>query len=70
MAEIVTIEIEMATLKELHSKGVVSSNDYKVKVVDEEHDYTADVKWQELKKKSSKAYRELKSREFELRHNM
>jgi hypothetical protein len=65
--EVVTINITMDRLKELHTLGL-SSCDYEVKYVDETMDYTADLKWQELKKASSKAYAKLKTREYELRH--
>lgn len=68
MAEVVTINIKMSTLKELHNKGLRSS-DYEVKYVDETViDYSTDDKWRDLKRASSKAYSELKGREFELRH--
>jgi hypothetical protein len=39
-----------------------------VRVVGE--DYENDELWHELKKKSDKAYKELKDREFDLRHNI
>ena len=65
--EIVTIKITMSTLKDLHSKGLISSSDYEVKHVDEEYVYTDDPTWQQLKKESSKAYRKLKDREYDIR---
>ena len=33
-------------------------------------DYSHDQLWNDLKKKSDKAYKELKNREFDLRHNV
>lgn len=35
----------------------------------EEVDYSHDELWKELKQKSVKAYKELKNREYDLRHN-
>ena len=35
----------------------------------QDFDYTSDELWQELKKKSYKAYKELKKREYEIRFN-
>jgi len=67
--EIVTIKIAMSTLKDLHSKGLISSSDYEVKHIDEEYDYTDDPTWQQLKKESNKAYRKLKDREYDIRWN-
>jgi hypothetical protein len=44
---------------------------YTVKTVDEsDFDYSKDEAWQRLKSESSKAYRKLKQREFELRHKI
>ena len=59
----------MSTLKKLHTLGLKSS-EYEVKIVDDSSfDYSDDELWQELKKDSSKSYRALKKREFDLRHN-
>ena len=40
-----------------------------ISVIEEKYDYSKDETWKELKKKSSKAYRELKKREFDIRKN-
>ena len=43
-----------------------------VKLVDElgwQEEYENDIAWVELKKRSQKAYKELKNREFEIRNN-
>ena len=40
-----------------------------IKIIEpKDFDYTFDDKWNGLKKESTKAYKELKKREFELRH--
>ncbi len=36
----------------------------------EEYDYSDDEIWQELRKQSTKAYKKLKEREYNLRHNL
>lgn len=41
-----------------------------IKIIDVDgFDYSQDEQWQSLKKESTKAYKKLKNREFELRHN-
>jgi len=50
-------------------------NEYKsrmlLRTVDEDGiDYSHDDLWKDLKKKSDKAYKDLKNREFDLRHNI
>lgn len=45
-------------------------NFMEIQVIDvEDYDYSEDELWNELKKKSVKAYKDLKKREFDLRHN-
>ncbi len=70
MSEIVTIIIRKDILQQLHDNGLLKS-DYEVKVVnDDSFDYSNDDAWCKMKSASSKAYKDLKKREFELRHNM
>jgi hypothetical protein len=67
--EIVTIKIRKDVLQDLHNEGLLKS-DYEVKTVDVTNfDYTGDTIWLKLKSESTKAYKALKKREFELRHN-
>ncbi len=59
------IEISMESLKLIHKQGIK----YDLKLVEEDSfDYTQDDLWQRLKSESSKTYKKLKQREFELRH--
>ena len=65
--EIATIEISVESLKTIMDLGIR----YNLKTVDvPDFDYTQDDIWQRLKSESSKAYRELKKREFELRNKI
>lgn len=65
MEEICRIKISMDDLKKIHKQGIK----YELDTVDvPDFDYSKDKAWQELKSDSSKAYRKLKEREFELRH--
>ncbi len=64
--EILTIEVDKPTLEKIHSLGMA----YNLKTVDvKDYDYTDNKKWQMLKSKSIKAYKELKNHEYNIRHN-
>jgi len=67
--EIATIKISKELLQILVDSEAITTNDFEVKIVEESSfDYSKDEAWQLLKTKSHKAYKEVKQREFELRH--
>ncbi len=62
--EICRIDISIDDLKKLNKQGIR----YDLKLVEEDSfDYSKDDVWQRLKSESSKAYKKLKKREFDLR---
>ena len=64
--EIVTIKIRKDLLEEMYRKGI---KEYQVVAVNEDdYDYSGDKEWLKLKQASSKAFAELKTREFKIRN--
>ena len=65
--QICKIEVSMDDLKKIHSQGIK----YELKVVDvDDFDYSNDDTWVRLRHESLKAYKKLKAREYDLRHNI
>ncbi len=66
MQEVITIKVDKGVLKKIHSLGLP----YDLKYVDvTDIDYSYDTLWTKLYSASTKAYRALKRREFDLRNN-
>ena len=61
--------MEVVKLKVL-KQDLLESNleNYEIIAIDEPRDYSKDEIWQALYRKSRKAYKELKNREYDLRH--
>ena len=68
MSEIVKITISKDTLQLLVDSSAITTDDFTVVGVDEEYDYSDSPLWLSAKEKSTKAYKELKKIEFNLRH--
>jgi tRNA nucleotidyltransferase (CCA-adding enzyme) len=68
MRELINFQMEKKEFQELHTsiQNMLVVRSVKVENVD----YSDDPIWQDLKKKSDKAYKELKNREYDLRHNV
>jgi tRNA nucleotidyltransferase (CCA-adding enzyme) len=68
MRELINFQMEKKEFQELHAsvQNMLVVRSVKVENVD----YSDDPIWQDLKKKSDKAYKELKNREYDLRHNV
>ena len=68
MRELINFQMEKKEFQELHTsiQNMLVVRSVKVENVD----YSDDPIWQDLKKKSDKAYKELKNREYDLRHNI
>jgi tRNA nucleotidyltransferase (CCA-adding enzyme) len=68
MRELINFQMEKKDFQELHTsiQNMLVVRSVKVENVD----YSDDPIWQDLKKKSDKAYKELKNREYDLRHNV
>ena len=68
MRELINFQMDKKEFQELH---ISIQNMLVVRSVKVENvDYSDDPIWQDLKKKSDKAYKELKNREYDLRHNI
>lgn len=71
MSEICQIKISKDLLQMLVDSNVLSTNDFDVVTVDENgFDYTLNELWIAQKAKSTKAYKELKRIEFEIRNKI
>jgi len=69
--EIVKILIPKEKLQLLVDSDAITTDDFDVILVEEaSFDYTSSELWQSAKKKSTKAYKELKKIEFNLRNNI
>jgi tRNA nucleotidyltransferase (CCA-adding enzyme) len=68
MRELINFQMDKKEFQELHTsiQNMLVVRSVKVENVD----YSDDPIWQDLKKKSDKAYKELKNREYDLRHNI
>ena len=68
MRELINFQMDKKDFQELHAsvQNMLVVRSVKVENVD----YSDDPIWQDLKKKSDKAYKELKNREYDLRHNV
>jgi tRNA nucleotidyltransferase (CCA-adding enzyme) len=68
MRELINFQMDKKEFQELHTsiQNMLVVRSVKVENVD----YSDDPIWQDLKKKSDKAYKELKNREYDLRHNV
>lgn len=66
--EIVKVSMSIESYKQI---PIAIRRDLKVNAVDVEgFDYSEDEIWKDLKKQSDKAYKQLKAREYEIRHNI
>ena len=63
-----TIIISMDKLESLVKAKHLSTEEFSVKVVESDMDYSGDKVWNELKSESNKAYKKLKNREYEIRN--
>ena len=69
--EIVTLKISKDLLQMLVDSNALSTSDFDVVTVDENgFDYTLNELWIAQKSKSTKAYKELKRIEFEIRNKI
>lgn len=67
--ELITIEISKDLLQLLVDSDVITTKDFRVKLVDvKDFDYSDNPLWKSLKEKSDKAYKELKIAEFKIRN--
>jgi len=66
MSERIKAEMYLSDYQNL-SPGAQQTIDIRV-IEPEEYDYSGDEQWLALKKKSTKAYKDLKKREFEIRN--
>jgi tRNA nucleotidyltransferase (CCA-adding enzyme) len=68
MRELINFQMGKKDFQELHTsiQNMLVVRSVKVENVD----YSDDPIWQDLKRKSDKAYKELKNREYDLRHNV
>jgi len=64
-----TCHSEIVKLR-VNKQDLLESNleNYEIIAIDEPRDYSKDEIWQALSKQSRKAYKELKNREYDLRH--
>jgi len=67
--EIVKVTISKDKLQLLVDSDAITTDDFELISVDEPFDYTSSEVWQEAKKRSTKAYKELKTIEFNIRNN-
>lgn len=69
--DICKIKISKETLQMLVDSEAISTDDFEVLGVDDNSfDYSKNLAWVELKKKSDKCYKELKTLEFKLRNGI
>ncbi len=69
--EICKIKISKEVLTLLVDSDAISTKDFEVLGVDDSSfDYSKNVAWVELKKKSDKCYKELKTLEFKIRNGI
>lgn len=66
--EKVTIILDSEMYISLRENNVLTKSNHEIKYVDESFDYSQYPQWEEAKKASEKAYRELKRIEFEIRN--
>ncbi len=67
--EIVKLTISKEKLQLLVDSDAITTNDFELVSVEASFDYTSSELWQSAKKKSTKAYKELKKIEFDIRNN-
>lgn len=67
--DIVKLKISTPIFNELIRSGHLNINDVDIQQIEpKDFDYSFDTKWQELKKESTKVFKKLKKREFDLRN--
>lgn len=67
--EVCRIEIGKQTLQMLTDSDAITFADFKLLIVDvKDFDYSDDLAWKAAKAKSDKAYKELKTIEYNIRH--
>ena len=71
MTEIATIEISTELLQMLVDSDVITSADFRVKLVDiKDYDYSTNPLWVAQKAKSDKEFKKLKQMEFNIRNGI
>ena len=67
--EVIKLLIKKDVYEHLYKEGYIVNEDYQIISIEpHEEKYPEDERWSELKARADKAYKELKKRAFELRH--
>lgn len=67
--EVIKLKMDVLIFNDLIKSGHLQMSDVDIQQIEpNDFDYSDDTKWQELKKASTRAFKKLKEREFNLRN--